>query len=161
MKRRTLKSKAPAKPAVAEYKPEPRFTFRVTTHESFYLRVGDVVPFAGRDYIVTQVKESCARIVPITEGMQKKVTFKPRFAEEAVTFLAPERNTPLSISPNSELEIKHRLGSEWRSALPKITKAVLVIKTVEPARRGRGRPRKCHICRGGHPPGCCAQDGNG
>jgi hypothetical protein len=90
------------------------FTFRVTVREWTYLRVGDVFMFNGREHVVASVNDSCARVVPITEGSAKKVTFKPKFADKPVTFLAPERNTALSISANSEVELMLRLGANWR-----------------------------------------------
>lgn len=93
------------------------FTFRVTVREWTNLHVGDVFEFAGRDHVVVAVNPSCARIVPITEGQSRQVTIKPRFAEKSVTFTAPERNSVLSISANSEVDIKRRLGDSWRERL--------------------------------------------
>lgn len=117
MKKRTLKNVAPAQAAVAEYKPEPKFTFRVTVHEQHYLRVGDVFDFAGRDHVVTSINECCARIVPVTEGTLVKTVFKPRFSESTVEFVKPEQNRALSISANSEVKILHRLGRAWRERI--------------------------------------------
>ena len=117
MKKKT-NTKAPV-PSVElqTVKPKVRFTFRVTVHEQTYLLVGDVIEYLGRDHVVTSVSPSAARIVPVTEGTPKKVTFTPRFADKPVTFSAPERNTAVSISPNSELPIKRRLGVNWKTAL--------------------------------------------
>jgi|SRR6185295_4296299 len=91
------------------------FTFRVTVREYTYLRVGDVFMFNGREHVVSSVNDSCARIVPITEGSPKQVTFKPKFADKPVTFTAPERNSALSISANSEVQLLRRLGANWRA----------------------------------------------
>jgi len=97
---------------VAEQK--KTFTFRVTVREWTYLRVGDVFMFNGLEHVVSSVNDSCARIVPITEGSPKQVSFKPKFADKPVTFTAPERNSALSISANSEVELLRRLGPQWR-----------------------------------------------
>lgn len=116
----TRKAKANTKAApvvlkVAEIK-KP-FTFRVTVREPKYLAVGDVVPYGERDHVVISVNDCCARILPITDGTPKTVTFTPRFGDKPVSFTAPERNAAIAISANSELEIKHRLGANWREKI--------------------------------------------
>lgn len=109
---------APAPIADAPMYARPvRFSFRVTEFEATFLRVGDIVAFQGRDHAVESVNQSCARVIPITDGTPKQVTFKPKFAEKSVTFTAPERNSAVSISANSELHIKRRLGIKWRERL--------------------------------------------
>jgi hypothetical protein len=107
--KRTIKASAvPAPPAVAKHaEPKKRFSFRVTEHVTSFLQVGDVFDFRGREHKVVAVNETCARIVPITEGTAKPVTFKTRF-DKAVEFEAPERNGVISISANSEVTIKRR-----------------------------------------------------
>lgn len=97
--------------------PKKRFVFRVTEYEHTYLQVGDVFEFQGRDHVVVSVNATAARIVPVTEGTPKKVTFKPRFAEKEITFTAPERNSVVSVSANSEVTIKRRLGANWREKI--------------------------------------------
>lgn len=99
------------------YKRPERFSFRVTEHEHTYLQVGDVVKFSGEPHVVTSVNATCARIIPITEGTPKKVTFKPKFADAPVTFTVPERNAVIAISANSELDILRRLGDNWRQRI--------------------------------------------
>jgi hypothetical protein len=109
-----------APPPIADapvYKRPERFTFRATEHEHTYLSVGDVVRFQGREHVVESVNATAARIIPITEGTPKQVTFKPKFADKPVTFTAPERNGVTSISANSELDILRRLGHNWRERL--------------------------------------------
>lgn len=108
---------APLVPPIAEavmYERPKRFSFRVTETEDTYLHVGDVVPFQGREHVVESVNATCARVIPITEGTPKTVSFKPKFADAPVTFKAPERNAVVSISANSELTILRRLGAQWR-----------------------------------------------
>lgn len=119
MKRKSIiNTVAPAPIADApEYKRPVRFAFKTTEFEATYLQVGDVVCVQGREHVVESVNASCARVIPITEGTPKQVSFKPKFAEKAVTFTAPERNNTLSISANSELEILRRLGAGWRERL--------------------------------------------
>lgn len=119
MKRKASENKT-APPPIAEavmYERPKRFSFRVTETEDTYLRIGDVVTFAGREHVVESVNATCARVIPITEGTPKTVTFKPKFAEAPVTFKAPERNAVISISANSELQILRRLGPAWRERL--------------------------------------------
>jgi hypothetical protein len=117
MKRKIVTAKsapvALADAPVAETK--KAFVFRVTVTEWTYLRIGDVFLFNGSEHVVRSVNDSCARIVPLTEGTPKQVTFKPKFADKAVTFTAPERNTALSISANSEVPLLRRLGTNWRA----------------------------------------------
>lgn len=122
----------------APVKPKEKFSFRVTVHETHYLQVGDVVPFQGRDHVVAEVNDSCARLLPVSEGTAKKVTFTPRFSDSPVTFSAPERNSYISISPNSELEIKHRLGKNWRELLKNLflQKDNLGVSVVAPIDKG-------------------------
>src|SRR5258706_6424943 len=119
MKRKAIANKTAPVPLEQTRMVEAKkpFTFRVTVTEQTYLRVGDVVPFQGREFVVSDVNDCCARIVPVTEGMVKQVVFTPKFAEKPVTFRTPERNAPVSISANSELPIKQRLGSNWRTLL--------------------------------------------
>jgi len=114
MSKKANKTAPPPMSEIPEYKRPERFTFRVTEHEHTYLNVGDVIVFQKREHVVESVNATCARIVPITEGTPKQVTFKPKFADKPVTFTAPERNNVVSISANSELDILRRLGHNWR-----------------------------------------------
>jgi hypothetical protein len=117
MSRKTKSANTTASTPIADvpmFTRKTAFCFRVTEFEDTYLHVGDVVDIQGREHVVKSVNPSCARVVPITEGSPKKVSFKPKFAENPVEFIAPERNAALTISPNSELVIKRRLGAQWR-----------------------------------------------
>jgi hypothetical protein len=93
------------------------FSFKVTIREHTRLRIGDLIEFAGSEYVVIAINPSCARIIPARADTHKTVTFTPRFAEKSVTFSAPVKHDPISISANSEVPILHRLGSDWRARL--------------------------------------------
>jgi hypothetical protein len=119
VKRKALPNKkAPAPVEIKAAQIKRPFTFRVTVHEyPTHLRVGDIFEFAGRDHVVIKVNASCARIVPVTEGQPKQVTLKPRFSDKPVTFSVPERNATVSISANSEVTFKRRLGINWQERI--------------------------------------------
>jgi hypothetical protein len=97
--------------------PTAPFSFKVTIREHTRLRIGDLIKFAGTEYVVASINPSCARIIPARADTHKTVTFTPRFAEKSVTFSAPVKHDPISISANSEVPILYRLGSDWRARL--------------------------------------------
>jgi hypothetical protein len=97
--------------------PATPFSFKVTIREHTRLRIGDLIEFAGTEYVVASINPSCARIIPARAETHKTVTFTPRFAEKSVTFSAPVKHDPISISANSEVPILYRLGSDWRARL--------------------------------------------
>jgi antitoxin (DNA-binding transcriptional repressor) of toxin-antitoxin stability system len=98
-----------------EYVRPARQTFRVTEYEHTALQVGYVIMYAGREHVVASVNTSCARIVPITEGAPKQVSFTPKLSDKPVSFIAPERNSAVSNSANSESPVLRKLGSDWRA----------------------------------------------
>jgi hypothetical protein len=117
MKRKSIANTTAPTPladACAYVRP-PKQTFRVTEYEHTALQVGYVIMYAGREHVVASVNTSCARIVPITEGAPKQVTFTPKLSDKPVTFIAPERNSAVSISANSESPVLRKLGAEWRA----------------------------------------------
>ena len=98
------------------------FTFSVTVREYTRLRVGDVIRHDGIKQVVIDVSPSCARIISIDTQASKAVEFTPRFADKPVKFNAPVKASVTEISANSESEILHRLGRNWRAALTALRK---------------------------------------
>lgn len=102
--------------------PSPIFTFAVTVREYTRLRVGDVIRHDGIKQVVISVSPSCARIISIDTQASRPVEFTPRFADKPVKFNAPVKACVTEISANSESEILHRLGQNWRAALTALRK---------------------------------------
>ncbi len=68
---------------------------------SFTLRAGDLVEYAGQPCRVVRVSESAA----VVEVIQPKRTITPRFGKPVTIQPAPKRDR---ISPNSEIPILNR-----------------------------------------------------
>ena len=68
---------------------------------SFTLRAGDLVEYAGQPCRVVRVSESAA----VVEVIQKPRTITPRFGKPVTIQPAPKRDR---ISPNSEIPILNR-----------------------------------------------------
>ena len=71
---------------------------------SFTLRAGDLVEYAGQPCRVVRVSESAA----VVEVIQKPRTITPRFGKPVTIQPAPKRDR---ISPNSEIPILRRPNS--------------------------------------------------
>lgn len=107
--KRTKKSKAPPiapkAAAVAESRPAPvvRSDYVYT-----YLRIGDVVELNGIEYVVDYINECRAHAIPLS---RKHVSYKT-VAGKKVEFEVDHSGK--NISPNSEIPILRRLGTDWR-----------------------------------------------
>src|SRR5262245_19183439 len=87
---------------------------QVTIHTRLSnLRVGDVFPWDGVDYVVDMINDCRARCSPLA---RKQVQYTTLRGDE-VKFEADYAS--INISPNSEVNVTRRLGANWRQTYEK------------------------------------------
>lgn len=116
--KRKLKSKvksklvaAPVSPPATEVAPSRPPPIVRNDWEWTRLRTGDVVVLSGRRYIVDYLNPCRARCIPMAK---KRVDYET-VAGKRVQF--DTNYAAMNISPNSDIPILERLGSEWRNKI--------------------------------------------